>query len=71
MSGLQGFLVSVLLHMQIGPFQGSNSENARVKVTVKLNLHGIVTVESAWVSKMSHFHLSSCYVFHFLGVFTI
>lgn len=33
----------------IGPFQGSNSENARVKVTVKLNLHSIVSVESAWL----------------------
>lgn len=71
MSGLQGFLVSELLLMQIGPFQGSNSENAKVKVTVKLNLHGIVSVESAWVSKKSHFHLSTCYVFHFLGAFTM
>ncbi|XP_050218478.1 heat shock 70 kDa protein 16 [Mercurialis annua] len=31
----------------IGPFPGSHSENARVKVNVQLNLHGIVTVESA------------------------
>ncbi|XVE80381.1 hypothetical protein DITRI_Ditri14bG0135200 [Diplodiscus trichospermus] len=31
----------------IGPFQGSSSEKARVKVKVQLNLHGIVTVESA------------------------
>ncbi|MBA0736151.1 hypothetical protein Gogos_009725 [Gossypium gossypioides] len=31
----------------IGPFQASNSERARVKVKVQLNLHGIVTVESA------------------------
>lgn len=31
----------------IGPFQGSHSEKARVKVKVQLNLHGIVTVESA------------------------
>lgn len=71
MSGLLGFLVSELLFMQIGPFQGSNSENARVKVTVKLNLHSIVSVESAWVSRKSHFHLLSCFVFHFLGAFTM
>ncbi|XP_022716906.1 heat shock 70 kDa protein 16-like [Durio zibethinus] len=31
----------------IGPFQGSHSKRARVKVKVQLNLHGIVTVESA------------------------
>ncbi|XVF03879.1 hypothetical protein REPUB_Repub05bG0031100 [Reevesia pubescens] len=31
----------------IGPFQGSHSKRARVKIKVQLNLHGIVTVESA------------------------
>ncbi|KAL5737673.1 hypothetical protein ACOSP7_030434 [Xanthoceras sorbifolium] len=31
----------------IGPFQASHNENTRVKVNVKLNIHGIVTVESA------------------------
>ncbi|KDP39123.1 hypothetical protein JCGZ_00880 [Jatropha curcas] len=31
----------------IGPFPGSCSEKARIKVKVLLNLHGIVTVESA------------------------
>ncbi|KAF8414092.1 hypothetical protein HHK36_002091 [Tetracentron sinense] len=31
----------------IGPFQVSHSEKAKVKVRVQLNLHGIVTVESA------------------------
>ncbi|XP_022734400.1 heat shock 70 kDa protein 16-like isoform X2 [Durio zibethinus] len=31
----------------IGPFQASHSERARIKVKVKLNIHGIVTVESA------------------------
>ncbi|XWS27845.1 hypothetical protein CRYUN_Cryun25bG0014800 [Craigia yunnanensis] len=31
----------------IGPFQCSHSERARVKVKVQLNLHGIVTIESA------------------------
>lgn len=44
--------------MQIGPFQGSSSEKARVKVKVHLNLHGIVTVESAMVNKNSPFLLS-------------
>lgn len=52
-----GFLVAESLLMQIGPFQGSHSEKARVKVTVKVNLHGVVTVESALVSKKSHFLL--------------
>ncbi|XP_015898589.3 heat shock 70 kDa protein 16 [Ziziphus jujuba] len=31
----------------IGPFKGTQSEKARVKVKVQLNLHGIVNVESA------------------------
>ncbi|TKY64506.1 Heat shock 70 kDa protein 14 [Spatholobus suberectus] len=31
----------------IGPFQTTNSERAKVKVKVRLNLHGIVSVESA------------------------
>ncbi|KAL5548354.1 hypothetical protein UlMin_003585 [Ulmus minor] len=31
----------------IGPFPGSHNENARVKVKVLLNLHGIISVESA------------------------
>jgi len=35
--------------MQIGPFQASSNEKARIKVKVQLNLHGIVTVESAMV----------------------
>lgn len=44
------YLVDELLFMQIGPFQGFHSEKARVKVKVHLNLHGIVSVESATVS---------------------
>ncbi|KAF2288757.1 hypothetical protein GH714_012262 [Hevea brasiliensis] len=31
----------------IGPFPSSYSENTRIKVKVQLNLHGIVTIESA------------------------
>ncbi|KAL5737675.1 hypothetical protein ACOSP7_030436 [Xanthoceras sorbifolium] len=31
----------------IGPFQASHNQNTRVKVNIKLNIHGIVTVESA------------------------
>lgn len=34
---------------RIGPFQGSRSEKARVKVKVELDLHGIVSVVSARV----------------------
>ncbi|CAN1318783.1 Heat shock 70 kDa protein 16 [Linum perenne] len=36
----------------IGPFQSPNGDKARVKVKVQLNLHGIVTVESATVSQI-------------------
>lgn len=36
--------------MQIGPFQATKSERAKVKVKVRLNLHGIVSVEGATVS---------------------
>ncbi|XP_031249564.1 heat shock 70 kDa protein 16-like [Pistacia vera] len=38
---------SKISRFTIGPFQGSHSDKVRVKVKVKLNLHGIVTVESA------------------------
>ncbi|KAK1376027.1 Heat shock 70 kDa protein 14 [Heracleum sosnowskyi] len=31
----------------IGPFQSTKSERAKVKVKVRLNLHGVVTIESA------------------------
>ncbi|KAA0054835.1 hypothetical protein IC582_008464 [Cucumis melo] len=33
----------------IGPFQGSNNSNSRVKVRVQLNMNGIITVESATI----------------------
>lgn len=36
--------------MQIGPFQSTKSERAKVKVKARLNLHGIVSVDSATVS---------------------
>lgn len=36
--------------MQIGPFQSTKGEPSKVKVKVRLNLHGIVSVESALVS---------------------
>jgi heat shock protein 4 len=42
--------MSYELHLQIGPFQSTKSERAKVKVKVRLNLHGIVSVESATVS---------------------
>ncbi|CAK7338490.1 unnamed protein product [Dovyalis caffra] len=35
----------------IGPFQASSNEKARIKVKVQLNLHGILTVESAMLVK--------------------
>ncbi|VAH03131.1 unnamed protein product [Triticum turgidum subsp. durum] len=33
--------------MQIGPFQSSKGEKAKLKVKVRLNIHGIVSLESA------------------------
>lgn len=38
------------VHWQIGPFQSTKVERAKLKVKVRLNLHGIVSVESATVS---------------------
>jgi len=35
---------------QIGPFQTSKGEKAKLKVKVRLNIHGTVTVDSAMVS---------------------
>lgn len=35
---------------QIGPFQSAKGERAKLKVKVRLNLHGIVSVDSATVS---------------------
>jgi heat shock protein 4 len=36
--------------MQIGPFEVKQSEKAKVKVKVRLNVHGIVSVDLATVS---------------------
>jgi heat shock protein 4 len=38
----------------IGPFTPSKGEKAKLKVKIRLNLHGIVSVESATVSGFSH-----------------
>ena len=38
--------------VQIGPFQATKGEKAKVKVKARLNLHGIVSVESAQVCVM-------------------
>jgi heat shock 70kDa protein 4 len=35
--------------LQIGPFHPSKGEKAKLKVKVRLNIHGIVTVDSAMV----------------------
>ena len=44
------FLNVSFLFGQIGPFQTSNGQRAKLKVRVRLNIHGIVSVESATVS---------------------
>ncbi|XP_027330921.1 heat shock 70 kDa protein 16-like [Abrus precatorius] len=42
---------------KIGPFHRSHGSKTRIKVQVQLNLHGIVSIESATVSKKTHFYL--------------
>lgn len=50
--------------MQIGPFEGSHSEKARIKVRVRLNLHGIFSVESATVRHLLIYcHLVEIFLF--------
>jgi heat shock protein 4 len=45
--------------MQIGPFQSSKGEEAKLEVKVCLNIHGIVSLESATVTYNTPFcHLS-------------
>ncbi|OIW15856.1 hypothetical protein TanjilG_04391 [Lupinus angustifolius] len=44
-SGLQAY--APISTYTIGPFQSAKSEKAKIKVKVRLNLHGIVSVESA------------------------
>jgi heat shock protein 4 len=41
--------------LQIGPFQ-AHSEKSKVKVKIRLNLHGLISVESAVVSVNFHSH---------------
>lgn len=57
--------------LQIGPIQGSHSEKARVKVKVHLNLHGIVSVESATVSKKSNKSSNCVQLRHLLQFFNV
>jgi len=54
----------MLMHLinpsfQIGPFHGSHGGKSRVKVRVSLDLHGILNIESATVSKkpLLSFHI--------------
>ena len=56
--------------MQVGPVQGTNNLNGRVKVRVQLNMNGIVIVEYAAVSIISFFHQISNYLRVFFSVFT-
>ena len=53
-------MLTILLcdvNVQVGPFQSTTSERAKLKVKVRLNLHGIVSVESATVSSGSFLQL--------------
>lgn len=45
---------------QIGPFQSTKSERAKVKVKVRLNLHGIVSIDAATVSLGNCLNNSYC-----------
>lgn len=42
--------------LQIGPFQSSNGERAKLKLIMRLNVHGIVSIESAVVSFQCEAH---------------
>ncbi|RWW67625.1 hypothetical protein BHE74_00024914 [Ensete ventricosum] len=48
------FVTIVNVICQIGPFQSSKGERVKLKVKVRLNLHGIISVESAAVSIECH-----------------
>lgn len=39
-----------MLSTQIGPFQASHGDESKVKVRFRINLHGIITIDSASVS---------------------
>lgn len=43
----------------IGPFQSNNGERLKVKVKVRLNLHGIVSIESATLLEVSEVPVST------------
>lgn len=59
------FLLAVisLRYMQIGPFQTTKGERAKIKVKVRLNLHGIVFIESATVSVFKGYYDCNYYFF--------
>lgn len=46
--------------VQIGPFQITKSERAKVKVKVRLNLHGIVSIDTATVRPSNCLNNSYC-----------
>ncbi|RRT74668.1 hypothetical protein B296_00002165 [Ensete ventricosum] len=56
---------------QIGPFHSSKGERAKLKVKVHLNLHGIVSVESATVSMESMELYSLTFLFTFYHEITL
>ncbi|RZR92723.1 hypothetical protein BHM03_00021077 [Ensete ventricosum] len=56
---------------QIGPFHSSKGERAKLKVKVHLNLHGIVSVESATVSMESIELYSLTFLFTFYHEITL
>lgn len=48
-AGARGIVSIYIFIRQVGPFQTSTGNRAKLKVKVRLNLHGIVAVESATV----------------------
>jgi hypothetical protein len=65
------FLLILLcdVHVQIGPFQSTKSERAKLKVKVRLNLHGIVSVESATVSSVSSCNCNYCWTIFLQAIY--
>lgn len=55
------FMAIIISLKQIGPFQSTKGDCAKIKVKVHLNLHGIVSVESATVSSLwNTLHYVNC-----------
>ena len=49
---------------QIGPFTPTKAEKAKIKVKIRLNLHGIISLEAATVSGCVYLFVCFLFVYH-------